>query len=243
MTELVVLAMNGSFQPFSVSHWTALILVATVNILVYLHRDRLRNSRLAAYAHGIMIVLLLLLALSMQAWYYLNGTWTVQESLPLHLCDFSLFICGLMLFTNNYTLYELAYFWGVGGSVQALVTPNLGYVFPHLVFFQFFMLHGLILTVCLWVTFVDGLRPTSRSVWKVLGITNIYMLLVAVLDYLTGANYMFLCQKPFAPSLLDIMGPWPWYILTGELVALLMFYLCYLPFAWKRIWARLSPQG
>ena len=231
MSKYFDLAVSEAFQPFSASHWIVLALVVTVNIMIYVFRVRIRESLPASITHTVMAALLLFLALTQQAWYVLSGTWSIQYSLPLYLCDISLFVCVLMLLKNSCNLYEIAYFWGVGGAVQALLTPNVSYAFPHFIFFQFFFTHAVIITVCLWVTFVDGFRPTYRSVWRAFLVTNIYILLIAVFNYFTSSNYMFLCQKPGAVSLLDYMGPWPWYILTGEFVCLLVYFLCYLPFA------------
>jgi hypothetical integral membrane protein (TIGR02206 family) len=231
MSKYFGLAAGEAFQPFSASHWIVLVLVVTVNILVYITRLKIRESLPASITHIMLAALLLFLSLSQQAWYVFSGTWSIQYSLPLYLCDLSLFACVLMLICNKYFIYEISYFWGVGGATQALLTPNLSYAFPHFVFFQFFITHAVIVSACLWVTFVDGYRPTYRSIWKVFGVTNIYVLLIAVFNYFTGSNYMFLCQKPAAASLLDYMGPWPWYILSGEFVCLLVYFLCYLPFA------------
>ena len=231
MSKYFDLAAGEAFQPLSASHWIVLALVVAVNILIYIYRAKIRENLPASVTHAMMAALLLFLALTQQAWYVLSGTWSIQYSLPLYLCDMSLFVCVLMLLKNSYNLYEIAYFWGVGGAVQALLTPNVSYAFPHFIFFQFFFTHALIVTVCFWFTFVDCFRPTCRSVWKAFLVTNIYMLLIAVFNYFTSSNYMFLCQKPGAASLLDYMGPWPWYILSGEFVCLFVFFLCYLPFA------------
>ncbi|MGH2919846.1 MAG: TIGR02206 family membrane protein, partial [Solirubrobacteraceae bacterium] len=51
---------------------------------------------------------------------------------------------------------------------------------------------------------------------------------------LTGGNYMFLRRKP-DDSLLDVMGPWPWYIATTGLLALAMFAALDAPFRRARV--------
>ena len=44
------------------------------------------------------------------------------------------------------------------------------------------------------------------------------------------------------PSLLDFLGPWPWYLLSLELIALVSFFLLDLP--WRLlIWFRKKPQA
>jgi hypothetical integral membrane protein (TIGR02206 family) len=65
---------------------------------------------------------------------------------------------------------------------------------------------------------------------------NLYMLLVGLVNALIGSNYLFIAHKPYTPSLLDVLGPWPWYILSAEAVGLAVGLLLYLPFAlrdWK----------
>jgi hypothetical integral membrane protein (TIGR02206 family) len=54
---------------------------------------------------------------------------------------------------------------------------------------------------------------------------------VTAINVFLGSNYMYTLRKPETASLLDMMGPWPWYLLTAEFVALVMFVLLYLPTA------------
>ena len=45
----------------------------------------------------------------------------------------------------------------------------------------------------------------------------------AITNQITGSNYGFLSAPPPSPSLVDALGPWPWYILGIEAIALVYF--------------------
>lgn len=123
------------------------------------------------------------------------------------------------------------YFLGIGGATQALLTPDAGiYGFPHFRFFQVIISHGAIVTAAIYMTFVDGYRPYRASLGRVALWGNIYMVVVGLINWVLGSNYLFIARKPDTPSLIDLLGPWPWYILSLELVALVLCLLLYLPY-------------
>ena len=72
------------------------------------------------------------------AWESTGGTITLDAVIPFHLCDIAAFLCGFALITRRYLLCELSYFWGLAGTLQGLLTPNLPYDFPHPVFLRLF---------------------------------------------------------------------------------------------------------
>jgi uncharacterized membrane protein YwaF len=57
----------------------------------------------------------------------------------------------------------------------------------------------------------------------VFGVTVAVVAAAGVGTLLTGGNYMFLRRKPAHGSLLDLMGPWPVYILVAGIAGLLLF--------------------
>ena len=154
----------------------------------------------------------------------------LQESLPLHLCGASVALGVLMLWLRSFRVYEVVYFWGIGGVVAALLTPALQDGFPHPLFLAFFTGHGLALAGVMYATLVFGFRPRPRSVGIAVGATAAYALAMLPVNLLLGSNYLYLVRKPFRPSPLDYMGPWPWYILGLAVLVIVTCLLCYLPF-------------
>jgi hypothetical integral membrane protein (TIGR02206 family) len=138
-----------------------------------------------------------------------------------------------MLLTGSVRVYEYAYFLGIVGPLQALITPDAGiYGFPHFRFFQTLIAHGLILTAALYMTVVEGYRPERRSLLRVLVGMNVYMAGVGVVNMRLGSNYLFIARKPDTASIVDFLGPWPWYIVAMEIIGFLNCLILYAPFAW-----------
>ena len=169
---------------------------------------------------------------SWHGWNLLNDAWSVQRHLPLHTCSISAWCSIFILLTRSYRVYEIIFFIGIAGSLQTLLTPEAGvYGLPHFRAVQTLAAHGLIIITMVYMTATEGYRPTWRSLWKTMLLGNVYLVVVTCINVLLGSNYMYTLYKPATASLLDHMGPWPWYIVTGEVVALLMFTLLYLPIA------------
>jgi len=166
------------------------------------------------------------------AWHVYHDLWSVETLLPLNLCNLMVFLAAWVLLTKDQTGYEFLYLLGLPAASQVLLTPALGpYGFPHILFFQIFISHGGVALAALYLTLVEGLRPASwRAVWRVAVWTTIYALLIFLLNQWLGSNYLFLTHKPPAGTLLDYLGPWPWYILSMELIGLVLVTALYLPF-------------
>ena len=124
---------------------------------------------------------------------------------------------------------------GIGGALQAFLTPADAslYDIPHYRIMQTLIAHGLIITIPLFMTVVEGMRPTWASFKRIFIWTNIYMILIFFLDRVIGSNYLFIAQKPPPPTLMDILSPWPWYIPQLEVVAFIIFFILYIPFLLK----------
>ena len=226
-----------AFELFGNTHLAALAGLVLLNLILISFRNTSEGTKA-----GLRWLLALILWFNEFAWHYWNyvvGKWTIQTMLPLHLCSLLVWVGALMLVTKSYRIYEFMYFMGIAGAIQALATPDLGiYGFPHFRFFQTFISHGLIVTSAIYMTVVEGFRPTLKSIPRVVIWMNIYALLVFFINTAIGSNYLMINYKPETPSLLDLMPEWPIYILYMELLGFVSILLLYFPFAAKDLWDR-----
>jgi len=150
-------------------------------------------------------------------------------NLPLQLCDATVWMSVLACLTLSGPIVEFAYFAGMAGAGMALITPDLWSPWPAYPAIYFFAAHGAILAACSMLVF-GGIAPLRRgAVWRAYAILLGYAAAVGAFDAATGANYMYLRQKPHNASLLDALGPWPLYLLPAAAVALAGFWLLWIP--------------
>ncbi len=222
---------NGApFVFLGPAHLFALGLIVLLNIGLARFKNAPEGTR--RWIALTMAIVLWLNELGWHIWNYAVGQWRLDTMLPLHVCSLLVWTGGLMLLTKNYTIYEFCYFLGIGGATQALMTPDLGvYGYPHYRFFQTFISHGLIVTAAIYMTVVEGFRPTWKSLLRVAVLSNIYMGIVFLVNLALGSNYMFINHKPPTASLLDVLPEWPVYLLYLEGIGVVVFLLLYLPFA------------
>jgi hypothetical integral membrane protein (TIGR02206 family) len=225
----------ASFHVFGPAHLAILIAVPLLAAALAILQRRL-PAGFKGLRIGFAIVLLLDSALyyGYMAWL---GQLTFPDHLPLELCDASLCLVIIALFTLNRFVYDLAYYGALAGATMALLTPNVWEPFPSFSTVQFFIDHGLIVAGALYLLWSKQARPRPGSILRAMIGVNLYAAFVGIFDAIYKTDYMFLCAKPQQASLLNLLGPWPWYILAAEPVALIVFLLLYLPFR-KKIPAR-----
>jgi hypothetical integral membrane protein (TIGR02206 family) len=229
---------GAPFVLFGPAHLASLAVVLLFNLSFILVR-RSPDQRLRQVLRVGMAIWLVLNELSWHVWNWAIGDWNVQTMLPLQLCNVFVFLSAWMLLTRSRKIYELAYFLGIGGAIQPLITPDAGmYGFPHFRFIQPVISHGLIISAVVYLTVVEGFRPTWKSIGRSVVAGNLYLLVIGlVVNPLLGSNYLMTAYKPDVTSLLTLLAPWPWYILEYEGVGLVTFLILYLPFAvldWRR---------
>jgi len=224
---------GAPFDLFGPAHLVILGVIVLIGFSFIFARTLWGEETKRAFRYGLAIWLALW-ELSWHIWSLYYGTWTVQTNLPLHLCSIFVWLSIIMLIKQNSTIYELAYFLGIGGAMQALITPDAGiYGLPHFRAVQTLAAHGGIVLAALYMTSVEGFRPTWQSFKRVFFWTNIYMVAIFFLNLAIGSNYLFIGHKPEFPTLIDLLAPWPWYIFELEILALIVCFILYIPFMVK----------
>lgn len=203
---------------------TSLISLFTFKKFLYPYRDKIRIT---------IGWTLIISRLSLDIWYISTEQWSLKSSLPLELCSIASIMCAIMLLTKNRHLFEVFYFIALAGAFQAVITPDLYFGFPQFRYVQFFLDHFLLISAPLIMISLYGFKITHQSLIKSFLVLNGIAAVVYCLNIIFSANYMFLRHKPNSASLLDFLGPYPFYILALEFVALLIFTMLYLPFMWK----------
>ncbi|MEM8883169.1 MAG: TIGR02206 family membrane protein [Planctomycetota bacterium] len=212
---------------FGTEHLAVLLLTAAVSAAMI----RFATGR----APGRVLALVLLAAQIADPFIAAHYGWlNIRNALPIELCDAAAFAVILALWTHRIAVFELAYYWGLTGTVQAMLSPDLPFHFPHPEFIRFFVLHGGIVVGVLYLAAGVRLQPRPHAMGRAFGWTVVYAIGVGLVDWLLEANYMYLRSKPSGASPLDWFGPWPWYILGGAGIGLALFFLASLPYRFGR---------
>ena len=222
------------------AYWST-VSIAVVGCTVLCVAARRRPGRWRIVTARAVALLLAADAVSFSVGLGLEGTWSPKTSLPLALCDVGVLVAAVACWWRLALLVELTYFWGLTGTLQAVATPDLNVGFPHLVFFQYVVGHVGIVVAALFLVVGIGIVPRAGSVVRVFAITAAYTALVGLVDGLTGANYMFLRAPPGEWTLLRVLGPWPWYVVSAAGVGLVLLTVLDAPFWARRRSTRTSP--
>jgi hypothetical integral membrane protein (TIGR02206 family) len=230
--------MQPPFTLFSTEHLLALALIAFAAAAAAIGRRRASpaRTRLLGRALGLVLMGYIVVAYCQKG---AAGELSWEYSLPLELCHWVLAACIVSLFRPNQLASEIAYYWGFGGTLQASLTPEIGQGFPSWEFILFFWSHGATLVAMVFLVAGRGFRPRRGGVVRMLVALNIYAAIVGGIDWITGWNYGYLCHKPVKPSLMDHLGPWPWYLLSLEAIGAVSFILLDLPWVILRRYERI----
>ena len=154
---------------------------------------------------------------------------TVAELLPLHLCPIVIILSIFMMFFHSEFLFQPVYFWSIG-AFFAILMPDIRDGMSNFASQSFFITHFFILFSTAYAFVHFRFRPTK------VGFLCSFLLLVtlAFIMYFVnnklGTNFLYVNHPPVTKSLMDFMGPWPYYIFSLAGIDIAISFFMYLPF-------------
>ncbi|PYJ86370.1 MAG: TIGR02206 family membrane protein [Verrucomicrobia bacterium] len=221
-----------AFRPFGLAHLIVMALTISLPFVLAAFVRKSRWARSERIIARLFAVLLLANYVGYEIYLALTEGLAWQKALPFQLCDWAMVAIIVALLTGRERWLEVAYFWGIGGTLQAIITPDLKYAFPDVRFLTFFIAHSGIVVAIAFMMIVKRFRPHWFSIVRTFAWSELYFVIAITVDLLTGENYGYLVHKPAAASLLDALSDHRVvYILQMHLLALAFFVVLYLPFA------------
>jgi hypothetical integral membrane protein (TIGR02206 family) len=200
----------GAFRPFSPTHAAVLLLFAAATALLIRYGRRHRGTPALLRLERCLGWTLLLLWIVGNGWWLLPSRFDPARSLPLQVCDVTSLAAAVVLLAPLRFARAVLYFWGIGLSVQALITPDLGGGVATVAFWLFWIAHASAVAIAVYDVAARGFRPTWRDYWVAAAAAAAYLVVVLAVDLALGFNYGYVGRaKPGQPSLIDFLGPWP----------------------------------
>jgi len=208
----VVVLADRAFEVFGPGHLAVLVVFVVVASVVAVLGVRLRPAAASRFERTAGLAILVVCApFEVVDWADGVGHW--RTDLQLQICDLAWVVAGVALLTRGARWSALAYYWGLTLCLQGVLTPHLDQVFPEPQFFGFWVRHLAPVWAAVYLVAARA-GPSWRGYRFALAVTALWAALVLTLNAAFGSNYGFLSRKPASRSLLDLLGPWPWYVVA-----------------------------
>ena len=221
--------MSHGFETFSTQHFLTLFALGSITYMA-IQKGKVADEPLKTDL-GLIIAGPTFSTIVVDAIYKLAfHTFDYLVDLPFFLCDLVALMLPFILYQRNRKWIGILYFWALAGTMQALLTPDIEDGFPSFHFFRYFLGHAGIIISVLYTVIVHRVRIHWQDFINAILYAQVYLVGVHLINQVLGSNYAYTMHKPPGPSILDLMGPWPWYILGGEVLMVILFLLLILPF-------------
>ena len=223
------LSVEIEFHSFGAQHLGALTVFALCMLATVWCIRNFDERQNLLFSRRISIFLVITVVIFSAIKIYFNR-FNLLIDLPISLCNLFAVLAPLLFWRPNQRRLEVIYFLVMAGTLQAMLTPDLYVGFPSNEFFKYWIVHGGLVVLVIHNIFAFQMYPRFKGVVITFAWVNVYSAALYGLNLLMDANYFYLVHKPGNASILDLLGPWPLYILVAELVAMVFFALFYLPF-------------
>lgn len=232
------------FKHFSLAHFLPIIIMLGIITLIVIYGKKIKEYKHENKLRLAMAFIMIICEMSYY-WRLTNVTSlnpTPVDHLPITLCGWAMIFSSYLVVTKNQTLFDIAYFWVLAGSIFALITPTvITYCGPtRFRYYQFWIEHTFGYIAIFYMIFVHGMRPNIKSIFKSLGgLVIIATIAIFVNAMIPGANYLYVAGPETTKSILDFLPKnYAIRLTLMFMIVCVMFFLAYLPWLIKDIRAR-----
>ncbi|MFB0918341.1 MAG: TIGR02206 family membrane protein, partial [Clostridiaceae bacterium] len=129
------------FKLFTPIHFLILGIMILGILLIVLNKEHLKMEE-GKKVKKLIFAILLLEQISQYTWYFLAGTFTWGDGLPLYICRTAIISILIALATGNFKVKSISVYWGLfGGVLASIVKVIYSFNFPHFTNLTYFIGH------------------------------------------------------------------------------------------------------
>lgn len=223
------------FHAFTLFHYLLLAICLASFVIFSIVGKRLLTHDLESgthYERTFRHVLAWSIILS-QAFFFIRrltpSHWDIQDSLPMHLCRWMVWIAAWALLTHNRRMRAFLLFGGIGLSTQAFFSPMITYGMGSMGFWIYWINHTQIVGAAIYDLSVLGYRPTRKDLHIAIIWGTAYAIFTIAINLLLNTNYSYLGRGAHQQSsIVDQLGPFPGRVVWMILGAWLIFGFIYI---------------
>ena len=218
-----------SYQNFTPDHWLPMIILSGIfiGLIVFFGKFSYDTNFRVAFSLSLIPLFCVMSRMVLTAY---EGIFSMQEELPFHLCRLIAFVFPIFIWYRNKKWINSLYFLIIIGTLQAIITADLQYIYPHYSYILYWIFHVSLVWIPVFIIINLNIRPQFSDLVRAIIAINIYMVCTLMINFSIGSNYFYTRHKPPGGTLLDLLGPWPLYLFVVEGLGILLFCLAYLPF-------------
>jgi len=229
MSEFFSATVGIQLEPYDVYHLASLALIVVTVFLIYRYREAFRTWKHEQVFRYGLACFMIAWELALHAWQIGNGIWTWADSAPFALCGFSLGLGIYVLFTRSFRVFEIGYFWAIGG-VASILFPDIPFGPDRFRFYQYMLGHLMFFAMFMYMLFIHEYYPNFQSLKR----SMLYLIILVFgfilpLNVFTDANFMFVMEADGTPFEIFEGHGYPLYLTGVVALGLAVMFAWYLP--------------
>ena len=216
------------FKEWGIYHFIPLLIIIVGVFLIYYYRKEIRESKNEKYLRYVLGSVGIIAEITLQIWKTSEGNYGLND-LPIGICAFSMFMSIYIMFTKSFKVYEIAYFWAIGGVVSILF-PDILYGPDRFRYYQYVIGHVSFFFMIMYMLFVHNYIPTFSSFKKsFLLLLGIVLIFIIPFNNIFDTNFMYLLVPGDTPFEIFWGKGYFLYLVGSIILSSIVMFVWYLP--------------